>query len=50
MKCNDCDTEIIIPKDIMEGEVISCPNCGLEYQNKKGKLSELTLEGLDYGE
>jgi alpha-aminoadipate carrier protein LysW len=50
MICTDCSEEFDIPKDIVEGEIIDCPNCGLEYQYRDGKLSPLTIEGEDWGE
>ena len=50
MKCPDCNTEVIIPRDIEEGEVISCLCCGLEFEYVKGELREILLEGIDYGE
>jgi alpha-aminoadipate/glutamate carrier protein LysW len=56
-KCPDCDSELNVPCDIEEGEIISCPGCGLELEVKKTNigggcvdLQELTIEGEDWGE
>jgi len=44
-----------IPKDSIEGEIISCPDCGLDFAivgGESGLLSiqELVIEGEDWGE
>jgi len=54
-KCPDCDAELDIPEDIVQGEILSCPGCGLELEVKKVNggcvdLQELTIEGEDWGE
>jgi alpha-aminoadipate/glutamate carrier protein LysW len=56
-KCPDCDAELDVPSDIVKGEVLSCPGCGLELEVRKitegggcVDLQELTLEGEDWGE
>ena len=53
--CIDCGSELQIPKDSLQGEIIGCPDCGLDYviefdENGKKQLKELTLEGEDWGE
>ncbi len=50
MMCDDCYFDIPIPEDIVEGEIISCPSCGLKYEFKNGKLVTHELEGEDWGE
>ena len=54
-KCPDCDAELNVPADTEEGEILSCPGCGLELEVKEIKggcvdLQELTIEGEDWGE
>jgi alpha-aminoadipate carrier protein LysW len=54
-RCPDCDTEIEVPDDVMKGEIISCPSCGLELEVTEIKgdsveLKELGIEGEDWGE
>ncbi len=46
-----------VPCDVEEGEVLSCPSCGLELEVKKVNngggcvnLQELIIEGEDWGE
>jgi alpha-aminoadipate carrier protein LysW len=55
MSCIDCGATIKIPKDAIEGEIVGCPDCGLDYVATKEdsgvlKLQELTIEGEDWGE
>ncbi|MFX1507873.1 MAG: lysine biosynthesis protein LysW [Promethearchaeota archaeon] len=54
-KCPDCDSDIGVPKDCVTGEILSCPDCGLELEVKKLsngdiELVELIIEGEDWGE
>jgi len=54
-KCPDCDAELEVPTDVMQGEILSCPGCGLELEVKEinGEsinLQELLIEGEDWGE
>lgn len=54
-KCPDCDGELAISEDIMQGEILTCPVCGLELEVKQVKgesveLEELGIEGEDWGE
>jgi len=52
--CIDCGRELEIPEDVLEGEIIGCPDCGLDYVIKLDEgeitLNELTIEGEDWGE
>jgi len=48
--CPDCLAVLDVPKDVMAGEIISCSGCGLELMYKQGKLSQLEIEGEDFGE
>ena len=54
MKCIECDAEIQIPKDVLEGELVTCPDCGVTYETRKVgenieiKIAEDTAE--DWGE
>jgi ribosomal protein S27E len=48
--CPDCNNVLLVPEDVSEGEIITCLVCGLELVHSKGKLTQLELEGLDYGE
>jgi hypothetical protein len=53
--CVECFQKLESPEYFGEGEIITCPDCGLDYViefNKNGTkiLIELTLEGEDWGE
>ena len=55
MDCVDCGAEIEIPEDVIQGEIISCPDCGLDFVTIEGEsgllsLQELMIEGEDWGE
>ena len=54
-KCPDCYAELDVPTDTSQGEIVSCPSCGLELEVKQvdGEsidLQELVIEGEDWGE
>ncbi len=47
--------EIEVPDDAMVGEIVSCPDCGLELEvkstdNGKIELEKLSIEKEDWGE
>jgi len=53
--CVDCGASIEMPEGAIEGEIVGCPDCGLDcvvVKNESGSLSlqELTIEGEDWGE
>ncbi|UCH02403.1 MAG: lysine biosynthesis protein LysW [Candidatus Bathyarchaeota archaeon] len=52
--CIDCEAEIEIPEDALEGEIVSCPDCGADFEIEKTedglKLKILALEAEDWGE
>jgi len=55
MQCYDCYTEFEIPNDVVTGEIVTCPGCGLEFEVKRVESSLVTLEELiveseDWGE
>jgi alpha-aminoadipate carrier protein LysW len=54
-KCPECDGEVDIPDDALDGEIVSCPDCGEEFEvsfnDKKDiilKKAEVVAE--DWGE
>ena len=54
-KCTDCDANVEMPEDVLQGEIIGCPDCGLDYiieEDESGTkhLKELLIEGEDWGE
>ena len=55
MQCYDCDSVLEVPKDVVVGEIVTCPGCGLEFEVKRVEgdlitLEELMVEGEDWGE
>jgi len=55
MNCPECDADIAIPDDAAVGEIVSCPDCGADYEiaGKEGsnvELKEAESIGEDWGE
>jgi alpha-aminoadipate carrier protein LysW len=55
MNCLECDAAINVPDDASVGEIVSCPECGADFEiaKKSGNQVELkTAEsvGEDWGE
>jgi alpha-aminoadipate carrier protein LysW len=54
-KCPDCEAAIEVADDAMAGEILSCPDCGLDLEIKgmsvQGvELEKLAIEKEDWGE
>ncbi|MCH2396934.1 MAG: lysine biosynthesis protein LysW [Nitrososphaerales archaeon] len=54
-KCQDCDATMKILDDVVVGEIISCPDCGNEFEVSKIDSNSVTLSpaesvGEDWGE
>jgi alpha-aminoadipate carrier protein LysW len=56
MNCEECEAPLTIPGDAIQGEIVSCKDCGASYEVKKDEASGLiTLkpaekEQEDWGE
>ena len=53
--CPDCEAEIEVPDDAMIGEIVSCPDCGLdlevvEIDKSTMALERISIEKEDWGE
>ena len=52
--CPECDASITIPGDALEGEIVTCPDCGASYELKKGsngfELKPAQTVGEDWGQ
>jgi len=53
--CMDCGAGLDVPSDSLSGEIIGCPDCGLDYvietdESGSKQLKELLIEGEDWGE
>ena len=55
MRCTECDAELAVPSDAIQGEIISCRDCSATYElvRESGGLFTLKpaeLEEEDWGE
>lgn len=55
MNCLECDARMIPPKDPLEGELVTCPDCGVSFElvgngNDGFNLRPALVEGEDWGE
>ncbi len=53
--CMDCGADVEVPNDSLLGEIVGCPDCGLDYvievdESGSKQLTELLIEGEDWGE
>lgn len=54
-KCEECGGGIQVPDDAMAGEIVNCPDCGLDYEvlsidGGEVKLKPAEAVGEDWGE
>ncbi len=55
MNCPECDAVIDVPGDAASGEIVSCPDCGADYEisvkdGSKMELKKAESIGEDWGE
>ena len=55
VKCSECEGEISVPDDVLVGEIVSCPDCGLDFEvtsiGPNGlELKAAEMVGEDWGE
>jgi alpha-aminoadipate carrier protein LysW len=55
VRCSECDAELKIPADAIQGEIVSCQDCGATYElvrDSSGLFSvrPAELEQEDWGE
>ena len=53
--CIECGAELKIPEDATKDDIISCPECGIDYvievdETGTMTLKQLNLEEEDWGE
>ena len=52
--CPDCYLEIDVPEDVMEGEILSCEDCGLDLEveivDNRIEIIPIAIEKEDWGE
>lgn len=54
-KCPECGGAIPIPDDVVEGEIVTCPDCGSDFEVVEVKGGRVVLRpaesvGEDWGE
>lgn len=37
MECPECAATVVLPDDVMEGEILSCGECGVEWEVVAGE-------------
>jgi len=54
IQCSECDGNISIPSDALEGEIVTCPECGASFELKKSSegfdLKPAQTVGEDWGQ
>jgi len=56
MNCQECDGPLVLPSDAIQGEIVSCGDCGASYELVRSANPELftlraaELEEEDWGE
>ena len=55
VKCLECNCEFDVPDDVIVGEIVTCPDCGLELEVTKIEaglieVKSAKVEGEDWGE
>lgn len=52
--CGECDAEIPVPGDALEGEIVTCPECGASFELVKSsggfELKPAQTVGEDWGQ
>ena len=53
-KCEECDADISLPSDALEGEIVTCPECGASFELAKSSegfdLKPAQTVGEDWGQ
>jgi alpha-aminoadipate carrier protein LysW len=55
VECQQCGGEVAVPSDAISGEIVSCKDCGSEYEAVIGSQGTIELKsaekvGEDWGE
>ena len=54
-KCTECDGAISLPSDVVVGEIVTCPDCGVDFEVVEIKREDVVIKhaeavGEDWGE
>jgi alpha-aminoadipate carrier protein LysW len=55
IECKDCAAQINVPDDAVVGEIVTCPDCGADFEiasksNEKVELKPAETVGEDWGQ
>lgn len=54
VNCKECDKELNVPDDAIKGEIVTCPDCGCDFEivsvGSKVELKPAEKVGEDWGE
>ncbi len=55
VNCSECERELNVPDDAVKGEIVTCPDCGTDFEIEnigggKAKLKIAEKVGEDWGE
>jgi len=56
VECQDCGAEISVPEDAVVGEILTCPDCGGDFEiaskasGEKVQLKPAETVGEDWGQ
>lgn len=42
-ECTTCGGNISVPEDVIKGEILSCPDCGLDYEIQEVSSETISL-------
>ncbi len=43
----ECEGEISVPEDVMVGEILSCPDCGSDYEVASVQSNTVTFKAAE---
>lgn len=54
-ECPECGAKFTLPKDVVQGEIVTCPECGVDLEVVKVEGGKVELKiaeavGEDWGE
>ncbi|HUK50164.1 MAG TPA: hypothetical protein VLV18_03945 [Terriglobales bacterium] len=53
-KCVDCEAPVTVPEDAVNGEIVSCGDCGMDFEVIVGpqgrSIKPVVIEKEDWGE
>ena len=50
INCTECDAILILPDDIIIGEIVTCPDCGQVFESASHGLIKAEQIGEDWGQ